>query len=960
MKALEKERSRRYETANGLARDIERYLHDDPVEARPPSAGYRFSKFARRNKAALVTIGLVAAALVVGTMVSTWQAIRATRAEQVAQDERREAEKQRAQTEMNFNKAKAAVDEYFTLVSESKLFDVPGLQPLRKELLEAALRFYKSSAVERTDDPAVLAELAATHLRLSQIYLAIGRTDDSVEAMRTALDCVDSLRHDHATARKYEPKLAGFYKGLRWMRASVPDARDRKGLLRTLLRTEAMWKELTDRYPSEHKFRGDLVFVQTAIAPLLDLKDSFAYLRSARSLAEALAREHPDVPHYREDLMAISMFWAGLLFDEGRSFADVSLRQQAVQLGEELLAEFPDVPAHRMALAKSVFNLGESTMWVQPQEAQRLLFRAMELSESLVRDFPGEPAYQEVWVQATVAWMRCPATKTYDSKGMDNVSKVIDVLEAQIKEHPKDREARLYLAWAYRAVADRALQDGNGATVEKMGRRALALFDDLASDSGMWFWGEMGWSCRTLAENARRDGRLDEARKHVEVAADACARLAVDKNLVRRDGQKLAFALDILAERVLATGGDDEVNAARQSIKNMWDKLWVDRPQDRQAREQYASTSKELGDRFQVPATSEPFLRLALALNVELAKEFPGDAGHLEQTGHLYRHLGWLVRGKGQSAEARQFFEKAAAIFEKLAADKIPQRDGFYRIFQVDTLIHLAITSAAGGHRPEAVATARQCVELSEPLVSEFPGTLDYRQKMSWAVRLLAEQLAAAGQPQDAVQTCRRQISFCEKLQPDHPQVDFKPQLANAYLALSFSLTKSGAVDEAKQSWEKAVEMGLSDANALNEFAWNLVTARDVEPALAALAVQAAQQAAKVAPNDAMISNTLGVAQCRAGNWADAVGSLAKAEELAPGKYLAFNGFFLAMAHWQLDHKDEARTWYDRSVEWMEKNQPKNEELVRFRAEAEQLLDIPQPSPTPKDTQPGDPAKPQS
>ena len=50
MKALEKDRNRRYETANGLAADIERYLHDEPVEACPPSAGYRFRKFARRNK----------------------------------------------------------------------------------------------------------------------------------------------------------------------------------------------------------------------------------------------------------------------------------------------------------------------------------------------------------------------------------------------------------------------------------------------------------------------------------------------------------------------------------------------------------------------------------------------------------------------------------------------------------------------------------------------------------------------------------------------------------------------------------------------------------------------------------------------------------------------------------------------------------------------------------------------
>jgi serine/threonine protein kinase len=85
MKSLEKERSRRYETANGLARDIERYLHDDPVEARPPSTGYRFRKFARRNKATLLTLLVISTALIVGTAVSTWQAVRATRAENLAE-----------------------------------------------------------------------------------------------------------------------------------------------------------------------------------------------------------------------------------------------------------------------------------------------------------------------------------------------------------------------------------------------------------------------------------------------------------------------------------------------------------------------------------------------------------------------------------------------------------------------------------------------------------------------------------------------------------------------------------------------------------------------------------------------------------------------------------------------------------------------------------------------------------
>src|SRR5262245_58140886 len=71
MKALEKDRRRRYETANDFASDVMRYLTDQPVEACSPSAWYRFRKFARRNRPALVTSTLVATALVLGTAVST-------------------------------------------------------------------------------------------------------------------------------------------------------------------------------------------------------------------------------------------------------------------------------------------------------------------------------------------------------------------------------------------------------------------------------------------------------------------------------------------------------------------------------------------------------------------------------------------------------------------------------------------------------------------------------------------------------------------------------------------------------------------------------------------------------------------------------------------------------------------------------------------------------------------------
>jgi eukaryotic-like serine/threonine-protein kinase len=80
MRAMEKDRSRRYESAGDFAKDVRRYLDDEPVEARPPSKAYRLSKFYRRNKMALVAASAVALALLLGLAGTTWQAIVATKA----------------------------------------------------------------------------------------------------------------------------------------------------------------------------------------------------------------------------------------------------------------------------------------------------------------------------------------------------------------------------------------------------------------------------------------------------------------------------------------------------------------------------------------------------------------------------------------------------------------------------------------------------------------------------------------------------------------------------------------------------------------------------------------------------------------------------------------------------------------------------------------------------------------
>ena len=95
MKALEKERGRRYDTPNTLADDIQRYLQNEAIAARPASSAYRLKKFIQRNRAAVAAISAIAAVLVLGAGISTWLAVRESQAKHLATTSLAETEQQR-------------------------------------------------------------------------------------------------------------------------------------------------------------------------------------------------------------------------------------------------------------------------------------------------------------------------------------------------------------------------------------------------------------------------------------------------------------------------------------------------------------------------------------------------------------------------------------------------------------------------------------------------------------------------------------------------------------------------------------------------------------------------------------------------------------------------------------------------------------------------------------------------
>jgi serine/threonine protein kinase len=172
MKAMEKDRTRRYETANGLMMDIQRYLNNEPILARPPSTGYRMKKFFRRHKMGVAVAGLVTFALVVGVAGLTFGLREAVKA-------KNEAVKQTARVE--------AINEFLNSMLSSP---DPGKEGRDVKVIEILDRAREKIAGSFKDNPEIEASVRYT---LGETYEAIGVYEKSVAELKAALDIQERI-----------------------------------------------------------------------------------------------------------------------------------------------------------------------------------------------------------------------------------------------------------------------------------------------------------------------------------------------------------------------------------------------------------------------------------------------------------------------------------------------------------------------------------------------------------------------------------------------------------------------------------------------------------------------------------------------------------------------------------------------------------------------------------------------
>jgi hypothetical protein len=213
------------------------------------------------------------------------------------------------------------------------------------------------------------------------------------------------------------------------------------------------------------------------------------------------------------------------------------------------------------------------------------------------------------------------------------------------------------------------------------------------------------------------------------------------------------------------------------------------------------------------------------------------------------------------------------------------------------------------------------------------------------ALNKLGDLHVSAGRLDEAATAYGKSLSILDGLAPAVPewsaetQAAYRTELIRALLQLARVCSHTHFNDEAESLFRRAIEIDPDNHFTLNLWAWLLVTRDETTAQDARRAVELALRAVERAADSWESWNTLGVAHYRAGDWTASVVALTKSTELARDGN-AYNFIFLAMAHWRLGAKDQARKSYDQAITWLEKNNSTDEELQGFRHEAARVLGI--------------------
>jgi eukaryotic-like serine/threonine-protein kinase len=796
MRCLEKDRTRRYETASALARDVERHMHNEPVEAGSPSRGYRFKKFASKNRKLLGTAAAFVQLLVLSVLVSAWLALRATWAEQDAVDKATAAIAERNAKQLALGKLEAeqintkaalaaqttarrqtreALNTMTDEVIEELFAKQPQLREHEKAFLRKVLDFYQTFAADKGDTEEARSFAAHGQFSVARMRGYLGEMSEAAAGYREAIRLLEKLIADFPTVPTYRELLAGCHNnlgGLQVFAGKLPAAET--AYRQALVIDEKLAAELP-----EPRYRlilaGSLRNLGNLLCDQHKLAEAETVLRRTLEIADRLVTDFPTVPEYRQR-QGLGHYSLGILQrDQGQRPAAETAFRQALAIQEKLVADFPTAANYRSNLAHTVLALGVLLRQLGKQpEAEKAFRQSLEIGERLAADFPSVPQYRSHLGATCCSFGLLLVDQRRAQDALDWYAKSIRLLEANLARDAHRLKDRLCLHDAYWSRADALANLKRNAEAVKDRAQALAIREKLAADGFIdpEQRTKLAGNCVNLGNQIAAQGQAQDALEWYAKAISLLqANLAqnasqvTDRLFLRNAHLNRAVALTNLKRRAEAVQDWDQALA-------IGDKLAADFPAEPEYREQLARghTAKgvllsELGKRPE----AESAFRQALAIRKKLAADFATVPKYRQELAHSHSNLGFLLRELGRRPEAVTAYSHAQAIEEKLAAEFPTKSD--YRWELAACFGNLGRLLHELGRRPEAETAIRQALAIREKVVAEFPAVPEYRQQLAQNCDSLGILLRQLGKRSEAQTAFRQALAIREKLVADFPNV---------------------------------------------------------------------------------------------------------------------------------------------------------------------------------------------
>jgi tetratricopeptide (TPR) repeat protein len=406
MKCLDKDRNRRYESANDLAQDIRRYLDNEPVLASPPSWTTGLAKWARRHRGLVTAAGLLTVVIAVSSSAGAFfvaQEQAATRRALVESEQKERAlqvtneelDKERRRAEENLRQARAAVDRLFTRVA-GDLTDVPHLTEVQRALLEDALEFYQQFLGQDQKNAALRHETARAYRRVGNIQQALGRSEAAEVAFQQATALLEALVKDYPADWTYRHDLMLAYGEHAY---TLIWSADQQKTIELRERQLSMARTIAEQNPSDPSTWEWVALSHTDVGGANVVAGHTAraepHLREGLRVLEDLYHRHPELPRDRRRLSHCRL-WLGNVLMMRRKYDEAEpLMRSAVAIRRELLAASPEQSSLRLELAQAIHKLALLChLQGENGESLKLQRESIGLYEKLFNDFPDVLEYR--------------------------------------------------------------------------------------------------------------------------------------------------------------------------------------------------------------------------------------------------------------------------------------------------------------------------------------------------------------------------------------------------------------------------------------------------------------------------------------------------------------------------------------------------------------------------------------